>query len=43
MDRYALMKRFQHNPKIQFYMYDFMYADTEKIPEEHLFSATIFL
>ena len=34
IDKYAQMKRFNYGSQIQVYMYAFMYAYTETIPEE---------
>ena len=37
MYKYAQLKRFHPNQGIQVYMYDFMYADPEKMPAEDHF------
>ena len=34
MNKYALMKRCNHDLWLQVYMYDLMYVDPETIPEE---------
>ena len=40
MDKYAQMKRFHHDLRLQVYMYDFMYVDTKTMPAEDHFTAT---
>ena len=40
MDKYAQLKRFFHDLRIQFYMYDFMYVDPKTMPVEDYFPAT---
>ena len=40
MDKYSLLRRFHHDLRLQFYMYDFMYVDTETIPVEDYFPDT---
>ena len=32
MDKYAQMKRFRHDQRLQVYMYDFIYVDPETMP-----------
>ena len=39
-DKYVQMKRFNNDQHLQFYMYDFMYVDTDTITEEEYFSST---
>ena len=39
MDRYAQLNIFHHARRLQFYMYDFMYVDPQKIPVEYHFTA----
>ena len=39
MDKYAQLKRFSHNLRLQVYMYDFMYVDPDTIPAEDNFPA----
>ena len=40
MDKYAQLKRFHHELRLQVYMYTFMYVDPETIPLEDHFPAT---
>ena len=40
MNKYALLKRFHYEGRLQFYMYAFMYANPEIIPVEEYFAAT---
>ena len=40
MDKYAQMKRFYHELRLQVYIYAFMYINTEIITEEDYFPAT---
>ena len=40
MDKYALLKRFHHDRRLQVYMYAFMYANPETMPGEDYFPAT---
>ena len=40
MYKYAQLKRFHHERRLQVYMYDFMYVYPETIPEEGHFTAT---
>ena len=37
---YALLKRFNNNLRLQFYMYAFMYVDPETMPVENYITAT---
>ena len=39
MYKYAQLKRFHHDRRIQVYMDDFMYVDTEKMPVEDHFTS----
>ena len=39
MDKYAQLKRFHHNSRLQVYMYTFTYVDPETILEEDRFHA----
>ena len=43
MYKYAQIKSFCHELKIQVYMYDFIYIDPEKILEENYLQSTNFL
>ena len=40
MDKYAQLKRFHHDCRIQVYMYAFMYVDPEKMSVEYNFPDT---
>ena len=40
MDKYAQLKRFQHDLRLQVYIYDFMYVYPDTIPVEDQLSAT---
>ena len=40
MDKYAQLKRFHNDSRIQVYMYAFIYVDPKTIPVEDLFFAT---
>ena len=40
MDKYALTKWFRYHRRLQVYMYDFMYVDTETMPLGRHFPAT---
>ena len=40
MDKYAQLKRFNHDFRPKVYMYDFIYVDTGIIPVEELFPNT---
>ena len=40
MDKYAKLKIFHHDRRLQVYMYDFMYVDPEKMSAEDHFPAT---
>ena len=43
MDKYVLLKRFRHDCRLQFYMYDLLYVDSKIIPVEDYFLDTFFL
>ena len=44
MDKYAQLKRFNHDQRLQVYMYAFMYVDTQTVPvEDHFPAAKIFV
>ena len=44
MFKYAQLKRFYHDCRIQIYMYDFMYVDPQTIPvEDHYPDTKIFV
>ena len=40
MNKYAQLKRFHHNRRLQVYIYDFMYVDLEPMPVEENFPDT---
>ena len=40
MDKYAQLERFHHDLWLQFYMYDFMYGDNQKVPVGNHFTST---
>ena len=40
MDKYAQLKRFHHDHRLQVYMYANIYVDTETIPVEDYFPDT---
>ena len=40
MDKYAQLKRFHHERRLQVYIYDFMYVDTKTMPVDELFIAS---
>ena len=40
MDKYAQLKRFYHDRRLQVYMYAFMHVDYEKMSVEDHFTAT---
>ena len=40
MDENAQLKRFNHDCRLQVYIYAFMYVDTETMPAENHFTAT---
>ena len=42
-DKYAHVKRFNHYHMIQFYMFSFIYVDTDTTAYEDYFTSTIFL
>ena len=42
MEKYAHMKMFHHDHRIQVYMYSSMYVNPKKISKEEYFPATIF-
>ena len=37
MDKYTLLKRFHNDLQLRFYMYAFMYVNSETMPEEDYF------
>ena len=43
MDKYALMKRFHYDLRLQVYMYDFMYVNPETMAEEEYFPYTKYM
>ena len=40
MDKYAQLKKFHHDWRLQVYMYTFMYVDPKTTPVEDHFTAT---
>ena len=42
MDKYALLKRFHHDLRLQVYMYVLIYVNPETMPVEEYFTATFF-